>query len=265
VSNLARRKPSASSRRTHLKRIGRARTSRTTSAGRVRVGMWNGAKYVSVVMLVLAVVGLSIISESYAFFVYEADIEGHQLLSWSEVYVASNVHEKSVFWLSAPEITSHLKDHPYIGEAEVSCKLPNEVTIRISELSPLIAWKRDGLVDMWAASDGTPLPPRETGEPRLLLVDDDILAGTAEGALNPGIARGMIMAAATMQDVSQFRYDSHWGLLFVSPYGWQVALGDGDDMEQKLTALVSVQEDLVALDVHPSLIDLRFPEAPYYR
>jgi len=218
---------------------------------------------VSLLLLLLACAGLFTMSDSYAFFVYDATIEGNGLLATDDIYAAAHLHQQSIFWLSESRIAERIASHPYVQRVSVTCKLPNHVAIDVTERVPRIVWV-SGLGELWADNDGMTLPPMPVAGPSLTLVDDETLAADADDRLSSGIASAIFAVTEMMPEVTDFRYDATWGLLFRAPDGWQVALGAADRMEQKLTALSDAQTDLISRGEHPELIDLRFG-VPYYR
>jgi cell division septal protein FtsQ len=224
---------------------------------------WTWPKMASLLMLILACAALYVMSDSYTFFVYDAKIQGNRLLASDDIYTAAHLHQQSIFWLSETRIAERIATHPYVERISVACRLPNHVTIDVTERVPRIVWI-SGLGELWADDEGTPLPPLAVPGPSVTLVDDETMAADADNRLSSGIAAAIFEVSKMMPEVTDFRYDSTWGLLFRAPDGWQVALGTADRMEQKLVALSDAQNDLVSRGERPELIDLRFG-VPYYR
>ena len=225
---------------------------------------WSIAKIASVLMITGLTIALFQMSESYAFFVYEATIQGNSVLSLDEIYAASEIHEQSVFWLSPREIASRIEAHPYVERASVHCRLPGTVSIEVIERRPRIIWLT-GEGERWIDADAVTLPPLGKERPPILLLDDEGQAARQDGTFRPDIAESILLVSRSMPDVSQFRYDPRWGLLFQSPHGWSVALGQPDRMGLKVSVLTSVQDGILARGEHPQLIDMRWPDSPYYR
>ena len=230
----------------------------------MRGSAWSMAKIASALMVGVLALGLYQLSESYDFFVYEADIRGSQLLSAEEIYAISDVHQHSIFWLRPREIAARLEAHPYVKQAVVRCRLPGEVRIEVTERTPRILWLSDK-GERWVDAEGSALPPLTSDRLPLVLVDEDGQAGQDDGTLQADIAEGILLVSGLMPEVSQFRYDRTWGLLFQSPNGWHVALGDADHMPLKVRALHTIQEEVLSRGEQLQLIDLRYPNTPYYR
>ena len=74
--------------------------------------------------------------------------------------------------------------------------------------------------ELWINGEGISLAPLATVSPGLTLADDEGLAGQADGTLQPGIVEGILLVADLMPEISQFRFDDTWGLLFQKPDRW---------------------------------------------
>lgn len=255
--------PTTSRRRRKTRRYGTSMALAPGAAWELPSIQWTWPKMASVLLLLLACTSLYVMSNSYAFFVYDATIQGNRLLATEDIYAAARLHQQSIFWLSETRIAERIASHSYVERIAVTCQLPNHVTIVVTERIPRIVWI-SGLGELWADGEGMALPPLSVPGPSLTLVDDATMAADSDDRLSPAIAAAIFGVAELMPDVTDFRYDSTWGLLFRAPDGWQVALGSADRMEQKLAALSVAQNDLINRGEHPELIDLRFG-VPYYR
>ena len=258
-------RPVRSRRRRRMRRYETSVPFAPLVARRLRGSHWSRAKIASLLLLGLLAWALYEFSSSYTFFVYEASIQGNRLLSADAIYAASGIDEHSIFWLDPQEIAANiLEAHPYVKHVVVRCQLPNRVIIEVTERLPRLLWQAGG-ENFWVDDEGVPLPPLDSQPPPLLLIDDEASAADEDGRLKTGIVEGILLISARMPEVTQFRYDRTWGLLFESPYGWQVALGHGERMWYKVNVLVTLQEEILARREHPQLIDLRFSEGMYYR
>jgi len=225
---------------------------------------WSVSKLASFLLVGALAVLLHQMSDSYTFFVYEAKIEGNTLLTAEQVYTVSGVHEQSVFWLQPREIAARIVDHPYVKNAELHCRLPSDVSIELTERLPRIVWI-SAAGERWIDEEGMTLPALSEHRPPLLLVDDSGRAAQKDGTLQPAIAGSILFLSELLPEVTQFRYDATWGLLFQSEHGWSVALGDSSRMKQKASVLTTIQDEILARGDQPQLIDIRFPDSPYYR
>jgi len=225
---------------------------------------WSLSKVASLLVVGTLAILLYLMSDSYAFFVYTAQIEGNNLLTAEQVYAASGAHEQSVFWLQPREIAARIEEHPYVKKADIHCRLPGRLSIDVSERSPLIVWI-SAAGERWIDTEGMTLPALSENRPPLLLVDDGGRAAQEDGTLQPAVAGSVLLLSKLMPEVTQFRYDATWGLLFQSEHGWSVALGDSSRMEYKVSVLSTTQNEILSRGEHPQLVDIRFPDSPYYR
>jgi len=72
---------------------------------------------------------------------------------------------------------------------------------------------------------------------------------------------------ALQPDVTRYVYSSEYGLIWKASDKLQIRLGvasyDGA-MSDKLKLVRALRQQLIAQDVNVSVLDVRFPEAPYY-
>jgi hypothetical protein len=111
--------------------------------------------------------------------------------------------------------------------------------------------------------DGYLHPAQGGDEPKLLIRD-----------IRPGLPTQVDMEAVVaarqivhlLADLRAMEYAPITGLRFVHPRGWTVYLGTGDDMARKVNVLEAIEVQFADEDTNlQSLIDLRFPDCPYYR
>ena len=225
---------------------------------------WSLSKVASFLLVGALAVLLYQMSDSYAFFVYGAKIEGNSLLTAEQVYAASGAHEQSIFWLQPSEIAARIEDHPYVKKADIHFRLPGDLSIELTERLPRIVWV-SAVGERWIDAEGVTLPTLSEHRPPLLLMDDSGRAAQEDGKLQPAIAGSILLLSDLMPEVTRFRYDATWGLLFQSEHGWSVALGDSSRMKLKASVLTTIQDEILARGEHPQLVDIRFPDSPYYR
>jgi hypothetical protein len=146
--------------------------------------------------------------------------------------------------ISAPAVEESLLGDPWVAEAEVMLRWPNQVTVDIVERFP-VAWARSG--DGWTqrAIDGVALSSAETPDDELAHIDmpgigDDEATDSTEmlGALefvanlDPRLQPG---ATVTF----------HEGEIWATVAGFQVRLGRADAMAEKAISLGALlQEDI---------------------
>lgn len=201
---------------------------------------------------------------SYAFYVYDAEVRGHRLLSASQIYEASGIDSYNIFWIRPEVVEQRLEALPYIRLARVRCWLPNHVQIIVEEREPIILWRtRDGA--FWVDGEGQAMAPL-ADLPNLIQVEDEEGAmADGDGRMNPEIVAGIRRIRQLVPEVGFFRYDPTYGLQFTTPEGVLVYLGEGQDMAYKVQVFDAVQRQIAHEGRAVSLIDLRYRDEPYIR
>jgi hypothetical protein len=75
-----------------------------------------------------------------------------------------------------------------------------------------------------------------------------------------------LQIAELLPDLQVMEYAPVTGLRFTHARGWVVYLGTGSNMARRVTLLKAVQGQFSEQNARqPTLIDLRFPDSPYYR
>jgi hypothetical protein len=68
-----------------------------------------------------------------------------------------------------------------------------------------------------------------------------------------------------LPEVRVVEYLPDTGLQFVQTGGWWVRIGTGADIEHKVRVLGAMEEQLARDGIVPTLVDVRYPENPFYR
>jgi len=198
------------------------------------------------------------------FYVYSAAVEGNLVVPAEEIFSASELDSQSIFWVNPERTAEVVAGLPDIKSAEVACRLPAQVTIRVVERQAQVVWQwQDRL--FWVDDHGVVLKPRGA-LPEALTVYD----GSADSPrLGGRVDARAVVAAPQLRDLRpQLRavaYDPGRGLTLESEGGGLIYLGVGDDMALKLAILEALETDLRVQGIRPAYIDLRYPQRPTYR
>jgi len=202
-------------------------------------------------------------SSTDTFYVGSLRVEGSQRLPERELLKISGLEGLHVFWVNSLAAEQALEALPEVEAARLRCRLPADCVVHLVERKPALVW-RQGDAKMWIAADGMVMQAR--GD----LPYASVLNGVGSTALKPGdeFDPGLVMAIAELErlqpEVRVYEYSDQYGLSFRNEYGWLVRLGDGQEMEAKLTLLSALKEYLPSQGIAPSFVDVRYPVAPYY-
>ncbi len=233
----------------------------------LQIGLW-----VLVVVAVLAGTLALWLTWDSRFYVYGAQIVGARSIPPAEIFRGSGLDGLHILWARSATIEARLLDEfPSLETAEVRCQLPATCVIQLTERRPRVLWQDQG--DVWwvdeegaifLAQEGTPgLEPGADVSGRWVVTGP--LPRGEDGNLDEPVRIALTELWASGWDVpTVFDYTSDRGLSFTDQHGWQVIVGRGSGMEQRLRALERLTDHLGAQGVAPEFVDVRFPRAPYY-
>ncbi len=230
------------------------------------IGPWQAYGSRLAAALLLAALGwvAYAVFTSSSFYVYGAEVQGNAVVTSEEVYAASQLDGMSVFWVNADATAEKVEALPNIKSARVEVRLPAYVTIVVEERTPELMW-RTGSANWWIDAEGTVVPPRGDLSSPLTIIDMDAQPVSAGQHLDPSILAAARSLRRLLPELPEMHYSRATGISFTTREGWPVHLGDGQNMDAKLTVLVALRKDLLARKVSPEFIDVRFVERPFYK
>lgn len=233
----------------------------------LRTSMW-------VVLAVAAVAGALALWLTWdsRFYVYSAEITGARRMSQAELFRRSGLDGLHILWATSGTIESRLlNEFPSLESARVSCRLPSNCTIVVTERQPRILWDDQGM--LWWIDEQGAIFGAEGGAQDLDWADEPgwrwVVTGPLprrdDGTLDERVRVALTELWASGEDVpTAFDYTLERGLSFVSQQGWQVVVGRGSGMAERLQVLRQLTDHLESEGIAPGLVDVRFPRAPYY-
>ncbi|RME46615.1 MAG: FtsQ-type POTRA domain-containing protein [Caldilineae bacterium] len=227
----------------------------------------NRSRITGAMVLLLCLWILYLLFTSDAFYVYGAQIEGNHILSDGEIYAAAAIEGWSVFWVNPRQVRANLEALPNVKEARVRVALPARVTIEVAERQPEVVWQT-GDTAWWIDNEGTFVPPRADGganQNRLRIIDLDNRPVQANDRIDLTIVRGAQIVREHKPEVSELYYTQAIGLVYVTPEGWPIYLGDSGQMAAKIRVAEAVRTDLLARNVSPLFVDVRNPRRVVYQ
>jgi cell division septal protein FtsQ len=215
------------------------------------------------VVVVLLVAGVLWVLLSDQFYVFDAEVQGTVRLSPNAVFWASDLPGLHVLWVNAGKIEEQiLATLPSIESAEVSCGLPAECTIIVKERQSMTMWDDDGQL-WWVDGHGTVFPASRAQSEGWTVRGPLPREGEEQLAEPVRIALSELWSSGIEVD-RQLYYVPERGLVITDERGWRVVIGQGPGMDERLRALDAIAAHLEARGVRPRVVDVRFPNAPYY-
>ena len=203
------------------------------------------------------------------FYIYHADVVGAKRVSRGEIFRASNLSGLHVLWVRSAEIEANiLSTVTSVESAQVACRLPAECVITVAERQPRVMWEEVSTAQTeerlwWIDADGVIFPAQGT------LPEGWVVRGplprNEDGRLDEPVRVALSELWAAGESISErFDYVPGRGLVFTDLRGWRTVLGEGPGMAERLRVLEWLTDDLEARGLASQLVDVRFPEAPYY-
>jgi len=227
-----------------------------------------------IISLLLGVVIYLAFSLPY-FYVPTATVLGNNRISKEEITNVTGVVGQSIFMIKPDDLETRLRtNYPELLSAEVKAYLPNHVYVTVTERTPVILWQK-GEGYTWIDREGVAFRPRglEAGLVPVLAVDEP-LPGTAVSndpfSPPPYMQKELVDAVLALSPLlpagTTMTFDSTHGLGWKDPRGWQAFFGtSANDMPLKARVYQSLVDSLMSRSVYPAIINVVYPEAPFYR
>jgi cell division protein FtsQ len=198
------------------------------------------------------------------FYVYDIQVRGNAAVTSEEVYSTSDLEGLSTFWVDPVAVATRVETLPNVRSARVKVRLPARVIVTVEERTPVILWQT-GEANWWVDAEGVIFPPRADLSDALKIIDTDAEPVSPGEELDPSIIETAQSLRRLLPELPVMNYSRATGVSFTTGEGWPVYLGDGRDMDAKLTILVNLRKDLMTRGVTPEFIDVRFVERPFYK
>ncbi|MCX7707455.1 MAG: FtsQ-type POTRA domain-containing protein [Anaerolineae bacterium] len=182
-------------------------------------------------------------------------VGGTQRLTPQTVYEAGGLEGRNIFLVRSEEVAAAVRQLPGVRDARVHVRLPNQVVIDVWEYVPLVAW-RTITATVWLAEDGSPVP--QAGEPPPLTLDDSSGTFPTDGnQLTAILLKDLKVLHELLPEVRELSYSREKGLTFRTSEGWEVWLGEGGAVADKLRLLSAARQEITRLGRQIRFIDLR--------
>ncbi|MEL6406758.1 MAG: FtsQ-type POTRA domain-containing protein [Chloroflexota bacterium] len=217
------------------------------------------------ILLLSGVLALFFVSD--VFYVSTIRVGGVDYIGVEEIFTYSDIADFHIFWVTPDEVAENVMAYPSIADADVRIGWPpNMVTITIEEREPALIWEQDGIA-YWVDVQGNVMDQREERDDLVRVIVDDPAVespvGTSEG-LADDIVFGVLQLHDLRPDIMTWRYHPIDGLGWRNANGWDVWLGTGTNMDEKLRIYDAQSASLIARGVQPGVLNIVNPDAPYY-
>ncbi len=196
--------------------------------------------------------------------------EGIQRVTEEDILTLIPLRGTPIFAVDAAMLTAQLKaGFPELADPRLSVGLPASIRLQAVERQPVLAWVQDGRT-MWIDMQGVGFPPRGTADSLVTVLAEaapSAEAGSLSGvSIPPETVEACLQVSHIAPEEAPLVYSQEHGLGWQDPLGWQVYFGHHlGDIEGKLHTYVAIVNYLQSNDIHPVLVSLEYPQAPYYR
>ena len=200
-----------------------------------------------------------------AFYIHSIAVGGTRYVSKEEVFALTGIANMHVFWVDPEEARQNILRSPTIADAQVFVSWPPQmVQVVIQEREPALVWEQAGLAT-WIDLQGRVMRQWEDRDD-LLRVTAEITDGplSTEVRLETGVVNGALQIHSLLPERDSLRFDPDKGLGFQEAGGWDVWLGTGTDMPEKILIYNAVVANLQSRGIQPSEINVVNPDAPFY-
>jgi cell division protein FtsQ len=240
-----------------------------------RIHIRIGWRLLSFFLMALLGTGLYLFWTLPEFRVGSAQVTGNQRISADEINSALELNGYPVFLLTPDHIKNQvLLNYPELASVEVTVALPNLVTVNVTERQPIILWQQDGSYT-WVDETGTAFRPRGEAQGLILVQALDtppVMSAPEDDPLTPAqfipdeTVKAIMALAPYVPAGTPILYHPVTGFSWTDGRGWQVVFGtSGDDTEDKVRVYQAMIDWLTQRGIRPILINVAYPNAPFYR
>ena len=231
---------------------------RKTSFLSKRIRAWRFSHYIALLLMLGGLAALGYLFTDVNFQVAIPHVSGNNYLDAELIQQQADVAGENIFLINPAHIAAKLTTFiPQVEEAKIRLGLPNQVVILIQERQPVLVYSRGDNIQ-WASNDGHLFPMTQPRDDLPLLVDEDGSATTDGAMLNPGIWDAIQEISANIPEIKEYHYREVYGLFFISPEGWRVYLGDGENMQKKLATWQIIRQQILQENRPVKKVDLRY-------
>ena len=230
--------------------------------------VWISWRWLSGSLTVMLLVVLYMLLATDLFYIESMAVGGERYLTREQIFQASGVANKHLFWVDPAEVEAKLEENPSIADAQVYVGWPpNMISVLITERNPVMTWQQ-GDFRVWVDANGIVMFQRE--ERRDLVLVNYVASDEPLGAgatIDRNIIAGALQLKSMFSNIDELLYDDIKGLGFEDGRGWTVWFGTGTNMQMKVAVydrIVLANPDTLFREIdvsdhdHPVFVE-RFP------
>ena len=220
----------------------------------------------ALIVLVFGAV-LVLIFTTELFYVRSIQVRGLEYLTVEEVFAFADVANYHLFWLDSERVRDNILRSSSVADATVELGWPPDmINIQIEERQPAVIWSESG-VEMWVDLQGRMMKAR-VELPNLMRINATVGAFdeplTDGRQLDDDIVFGALQIQELLPDMTSLNYDPVYGLGWTDNNGWQVWMGSGTGMSEKVKIYNALVQNLMTRGIQPGVINVANPDAPFY-
>ncbi len=234
--------------------------------GGLRGTAFPGWRLLSAFIALLLVAVLLVFFNADAFYLRSLQVDGQQYLTREEVFALANVAGQHIFFINADDVRDNILRSSSIAEARVHPGWPPDMLrISLEERQPALAWEESGVTN-WIDLQGRVMLQREERADLLLVRALASPAGlpAPNVSLDEAIVNGALQLQGLLPQLRELNFHPDKGLGYTAAGGWQVWLGSGAGMADRMLVYEALVGDLSRRGIQPVEINVANPHSPYY-
>ena len=199
-----------------------------------------------------------------SFYVRAIQASGLNWQTEGEIFAFSEAADYHIFWLDTGQIRASIMRSALVVDATVELGWPPYlIDVQVQERQPAILWSEGGR-DIWVDLQGRVMPVRAE-IPGLLRVN------AADGALSGQrqLDRDTVLGALQLREIlppgAALDYNSVYGLGWKNDRAWQIWVGFGAGMDEKIRIYEFLLNNLTGRGIEVEELNLANADAPFYR
>ena len=201
---------------------------------------------------------------SSSFYVWDAEITGLKWLDQESIYRSARIDGSSIFYVDPLRTSLALEQMPSVENARVVCRLPNLVSIQVTERTPAAIWQNQN-IQYWVDGSGILFARSAELDNPLVIVELNAVERRPGDQVDSHVVDAVKELHALLPEVRIFGYSKVEGLRFELPNGRQVLTRVGCDSNKVVSALSALEQEFLVRHVQPRVIDLRYETRAFWR